>query len=96
MSAPAMSLPEELLPKLQERFAALGYPPDRNLYRVTVDDLLATLAEHLAKNPTELSDQDLEAILDQVTSYLNGEEMPWKLVITLGIEDGWPHPEETR
>ena len=92
----ALSLQEELLPKLQERFTALGYPPDRHLYRITVDDLLTTLAEHLAKNPAELSDQDLEALIGQVTSYRNGEGMPWNLLLTLGIEDGWPHPEETR
>ena len=91
-----MTAPSDLLPGLQERFAKLGYQPDTPLYRVTVDDLLTVLAEQMAKNPTELSDADIEAIIDQVTSYLNGEEMPWKLVITLGIEDGWPHPEETR
>ena len=90
-----MTTPSDLLPGLQARFAKLGYPPDRHLYRVCVDDLLIVLAERLATNPTELSDKDLEAILDQVSSYLNGEGMPWKLVITLGIEDGWPHPEET-
>ena len=90
-----MTTPNDLLPGLQARFAKLGYQPDTPLYRVCVDDLLTVLAERLATNPTELSDKDLEAILDQVSSYLNGEGMPWKLVITLGIEDAWPHPEET-
>jgi hypothetical protein len=89
--------PRDLLPGLQERFAKLGYQPDTPLYRITVDDLLTTLAEHLAKNPIKLSDTDLEAIIDQVTSYLNGEGMPWKTVISLGIQDAWPQKpsEET-
>ncbi len=88
--------PNDLLPGLQDRFAKLGYPPNTPLYRVTVDDLLTTLAEHLAKTPADLSDTDLEGIIDQVTSYLNGEGMPWKTVISLGIQDAWPqHPEET-
>lgn len=95
-----MPVREELIPKLQERFAALGYPPETPLYRVTIDDLLTVLAPRLAQTPTELSDADLKGILDQVTSYLNGEGMPWHTVVSLGIQDGWPepltHPEETR
>ena len=89
-----MTTPRDLLPELQERFAKLGYQPDRVLYRVTVDDLLTVLAEQLAKNPAELSDTDLEGIIDQVTSYLNGEGMPWNTVISLGIQDAWPKPSE--
>lgn len=93
-------LPEELMPELQERFTALGYPPGTCLYRVTIDDLLTVLAPRLAQTPTTLSNADLEGILDQVTSYLNGEGMPWHTVVSLGIQDGWPehltHPEETR
>ena len=58
------------------------------------------LAPRLAQTPAELSDPDLEGILDQVTSYLNGEGMPWHTVVSLGIQDGWPehltHSEETR
>lgn len=91
-----MSAPSDLLPELQARFAKLGYQPDTPLYRVTVDDLLTTLAEQLAKTPAELSDADLEAIIDQVISYLNSEGMPWKTVISIGIQDAWPqNPEET-
>ena len=89
-----MTTPNDLLPGLQERFATLGYQPDRALYRVTVDDLLTVLAEHLAKTPAELSDTDLEGIIDQVTSYLNGEGMPWNTVISLGIQDAWPKTSE--
>lgn len=92
-------LPEELMPELQERFTALGYPPGTCLYRVTIDDLLTFLAPHVAKTPAELTDADLEAILDQVTSYLNGEGMPWHSVVSLGVQDSWPkhltHSEET-
>lgn len=103
MTAPdtvPMPLREELIPALQERFATLGYPPGTCLYRVTIDDLLTVLAPRLAQTPAELSDPDLEGILDQVISYLNGEGMPWHTVVSLGIQDGWPedltHPEETR
>jgi hypothetical protein len=95
-----MTTPQDLLPNLQERLTALGYPPGTCLYRVTIDDLLTVLAPCLAKTPVSLSDADLEAMLDQVTSYLNGEGMPWHTVVSLGIQDGWPehltHPEETR
>jgi hypothetical protein len=94
-----MNSPQELIPELQERFTALGYPPGALLYRVSVDDLLTVLAPRLAQTPAELSDADLETILDQVTSYLNGEGMPWHTVVSLGIQDGWPvrltHPGET-
>jgi len=94
------SSPEELMPELQERFTALGYPPGTCLYRVTIDDLLTVLAPRLAQTPTALSNADLEGILDQVTSYLNGEGMPWHTVVSLGIQDGWPehltNSEETR
>jgi hypothetical protein len=98
-----MTTPRDLIPALQERFAALGYQPDTPLYRVTVDDLLTILAKRLVERNTPvdaLTTTDLEAMLDQVTSYLNGEGMPWTLVITLGMEDGWPkhpttHPEKT-
>ena len=83
-------LPEELLPALQERFTALGYPPGTCLYRVTIDDLLTVLAPRLAQTPAELSDPDLEGILDQVTSYLNGEGMPWVDVINIALTDAWP------
>lgn len=93
-------LQEELIPTLQARFTALGYPPGTYLYRITIDDLLTVLAPRLAKEPVELSDADLEVILDQVTSYLNGEGMPWHTVVSLGVQDGWPehlnHPERTR
>jgi len=95
-----MPLREELIPVLQERFTALGYPPETCLYRVTIDDLLTVLAPRLAQTPVTLSNADLEGILDQGTSYLNGEGMPWHTVVSLGIQDGWPehlpHPEETR
>ena len=79
-----------IIPMLQARFTALGYPPGTYLYRVTIDDLLTVLAPRLAKTQLELGDTDLEAILDQVTSYLNGEGMPWHTVVSLGIQDGWP------
>jgi len=95
-----MPLREELIPALQERFATLGYPPGTCLYRVTIDDLLTVLAPRLAQTPTTLSNTDLEGILDQVTSYLNGEGMPWHTVVSLGIQNGWPehlpNPEETQ
>ncbi len=103
MTAPhsvPMPLREELIPVLQERFTALGYPPGTCLYRVTIEDLLTVLAPRLAQTPATLSNADLEGILDQVTSYLNGEGMPWHTVVSLGIQDSWPehptHLEETR
>lgn len=94
-----MLLREELIPELQERFTALGYPSGACLYRVTVDDLLTVLASRLAQTPVTLSEADLEAMLDQVTDYLNSEGMPWREVIDLALDDSWKsltHPEETR
>ncbi len=92
-------LPEELIPALQERFTSLGYPPGTCLYRVTIDDLLTVLAPRLAPTSATLSNADLEGILDQVTSYLNGEGMHWREVIDLALDDSWKsltHSEETR
>lgn len=99
MTDPHMPLREELIPALQERFATLGYPPGTCLYRVTIDDLLTVLAPRLAQTPVALSKDDLEAMLDQVTDYLNSEGMPWREVIDLALDDSWKsltHPEETR
>lgn len=94
-----MKTPGELIPELQERFTALGYPPGTCLYRVTIDDLLTVLAPRLAQTPVALSETDLEAMLDQVTDYLNSEGMPWREVIALALDDSWKsltQPEETR
>jgi len=90
-----MPLREDLLPELQARLTALNYPPDYPLYRVTIDDFLTVLVPRLAQTQRQLSDADLEAMLDQVTSYLNCEGMPWHTVVSLGIDDGWPEPSET-
>ncbi len=89
-----MTNPQDLLPVLQARLAALGYPPDYPLYRVTIADFLTVLAPRLAQTQLQLSDAELEAMLDQVTSYLNGEGMPWHAVVSLGIDDSWPEPSE--
>lgn len=99
MTDPHLPIRKELIPELQERFTALGYPPGACLYRVTIDDLLTVLSPRLAQTPVALSEADLEAMLDQVTDYLNSEGMPWREVIDLALDDSWKsltQPEETR
>lgn len=97
-----MQTPQELIPALQERFLALGYQPGTPLFRVTVDDLMIVLANRLAEKgiqPGDLTQADLEGLINQVADYLNGEGLPWATVISLGIQDGWPErfiPDQNR
>jgi hypothetical protein len=78
---------------LQVRCRALGYAPDAYLFRVTVKDVLTLLAERLTRSgtsPDQLTQPDLDQLLDQVAAYLNGEGNPWHQIVALGLDDGWP------
>jgi hypothetical protein len=83
----------DLTETLQVRCRALGYAPEAYLFRVTVEDVLTLLAERLTQSgtsPGQLTQFDLEQLLDQVAGYLNGEGNPWHQIVALGLDDGWP------
>jgi hypothetical protein len=98
---PPLEIAREIAAQLQARYGELGYAPDTYLFRVTVEDLITVLAGRLAKSgtaPEQLSQQNLDHLLDQASEYLNGEGMPpqkgigtmWHEIVSLGLEDAWP------
>ena len=92
-------LTHEVAAKLQARVRKLGYSPGDYLFRVTVADVVTVLAQRLAKSgtqPEQLSLPDLDYLLDQTSEYLNGEGLPWREMISLGLDEAWPeHLKET-
>ena len=100
-------LTREVAAQLQARIRKLGYSPGDYLFRVTVTDVVAVLAQRLAKSgtqPEQLSLSDLDYLLDQASEYLNGEGLPsrkdigtmWREMISLGLDEAWPeHLKET-
>ena len=92
-------LTHEVAAKLQARVRKLGYSPGDYLLRVTVADVVTVLAQRLAKSgtqPEQLSLPDLDYLLDQTSEYLNGEGLPWREMISLGLDEAWPeHLKET-
>ena len=88
-----MPLTPELTEQLQARVRKLGYAPDDTLFRVTVADVVVILAQRLAKNgsqPDQLSLPDLDYLLDQAGEYLNGDGLPWREFVSLGLDEAWP------
>lgn len=70
-----------------------GYEPEHVLFRVTIDDFAARLAERLARDHRTLADLppgELETLLVSAADYLNGEGMPWADVIDIALDDEWP------
>ena len=90
----------EISAHLQARSAELGYAPDTYLFRVTVEDVITVLAQRLTKSgtaPEQLSQKDLDHLLDQASEYLNGEGMPWHEIVSLGLIEAWPeHLQEQK
>jgi hypothetical protein len=63
------------------------------LFRVTIADVVTVLAQRLAKNgtmPDQVSLPDLDYLIDQASEYLNGEGLPWQVMISLGLDEAWP------
>jgi hypothetical protein len=90
---PPPEIAREIAAQLQARYGELGYAPDTYLFRVTVDDVITVLAQRLTKSgssPEQLSQKELDHLLDQASEYLNGEGMPWHEIVSLGLEDAWP------
>ena len=88
-----MPLNPELTEQLQARVRKLGYSPEDYLFRVTVADVVVILAQRLAKSgmqPEQLSLPDLDYLLDQASEYLNGEGLPWREFVSLGLDEAWP------
>ena len=88
-----MPLTPELTELLQARIRKLGYAPDDYLFRVTVADVVVILAQRLTKSstmPEQLSLPDLDYLLDQAGEYLNGDGLPWREFISLGLDSAWP------
>ena len=76
-----------------ERCKAIQIRPDEVIYSLIWGDVLGVLSEQLAERgltPDDLSDDEIQAMLDKANHYLEGEGMPWREVVTLGIEDVWP------
>lgn len=74
-----------------------GYEPEYVLFRVTIDDFAARLADRLARDhrtPADLPPGDLETLLVSAADYLNGEGMPWADVIDIALDDEWPFIDE--
>ena len=83
----------EVAAQLQARVRKLGYSPEDYLFHITIADVITLLAQRLAKSgttPEQLSQQDLDHLLDQASEYLNGEGMPWHEIVSLGLDDAWP------
>ena len=86
-------LTREVAAQLQARVRKLGYALDAYLFRVTVADVITVLAQRLDKSgtqPGQLSLPDLDYLLDQASEYLNGEGLPWREMISLGLDEAWP------
>ena len=90
----------EVSAQLQARIRKLGYSPKDYLFRITVADVIAVLAQRLARSgtrPEQLSLPDLNYLLDQASEYLNGEGLPWQAMISLGLDEAWPeHLQEQK
>jgi hypothetical protein len=74
-----------------------GYEPEHVLFRVTIDDFAARLAERLARDhrtPDDLPPGELETLLVSAADYLNGEGMPWADVIDIALDEEWPFIDE--
>ena len=93
-------LTREVAAQLQARVRKLGYAPEDYLFRVTVADVITVLAQRLSKSgtrPEQLSLPDLNYLLDQASEYLNGEGLPWREMISLGLNEAWPeHLQEQK
>ena len=79
--------------ELIERCKAIQIRPDEVIYSLIWGDVLSVLSEQLAERglkPDDLSDDEIQAMLDKANDYLEGDGMPWREVVTLGIEDAWP------
>jgi hypothetical protein len=79
--------------QLVERCKAIQIRPDEVIYSLTWGDVLGVIAEHLCERgltPAELSDEEIQAMLDKANDYLQGEGMPWREVVRIGVEDAWP------
>ena len=79
--------------QLIERCKAINIDPDKVIYRLCWDDVLGVITETLCERgltPDDLSNEEIETMLDKASDYLEGEGMPWRNVIALGIEDAWP------
>jgi hypothetical protein len=66
---------------------------DTSIYRVTWDDVAVVLAERLSAfgaTADVLSDMELEKLLDDAQSAIEGEGMPWHDVLDIGMDDNWP------
>jgi len=95
---PTLELNEQ---HLQARCRKLGYAPDDYLFRITVTDVVTVLAQRLAKDgilAEQLTQPDLDHLIDQASEYLNGEGMPprkglgviWQEIVSLGLAEAWP------
>jgi hypothetical protein len=70
-----------------------GFNLDTSIYRVTWDDVAVVLAERLSAfgaTADVLSDAELEKLLDDAQSAIEGEGMPWHDILDFGMDDNWP------
>ena len=79
--------------QLIARCKAIHIDPGKVIYMLCWDDVLGVITETLCERgltPDDLSNEEIETMLDKASDYLEGEGMPWRNVIALGIEDAWP------
>lgn len=79
--------------QLIARCKAIDSDPGKVIYMLCWDDVLGIITETLCERgltPDDLSNEEIETMFDKASDYLEGEGMPWRNVIALGIEDAWP------
>ena len=79
--------------QLIERCKAIQIDPGKVIYVLCWGDVLVAITRQLHERgltPDDLSNEEIETLLDKAKDYLEGEGMPWRTVIALGIEDAWP------
>jgi hypothetical protein len=88
-SAPYDTAYESIAARIQKA----GFDLDTSIYRVTWDDVAVVLAERLSAfgaMADVLSDAELESLLNDAESAIEGEGMPWHDVLDFGMDDTWP------
>jgi len=78
---------------IADRIQKAGFKLDTSIYRVTWDDVAVVLAERLSAfgaTAEVLSDAEMEKLLDDAQSAIEGEGMPWREVLDIGMDDNWP------
>ena len=84
-----------------ERCRTIHIDPDKVIYMLFWEDVLGVIADQLRERnltPDDLSNEEIETLLDKARDYLEGKGRPprkdigtmWRTVIALGIEDAWP------